>query len=72
MRYDTNADLPPDVRRQLPQTAQDIYRSAFNAAIDNAAHNPIEDADAHNLAWEAVARVYVKEGDVWIRRGVPG
>lgn len=72
MPYDTNADLPPDVRRQLPQAAQDIYRSAFNAAIDNTADDPIEDAYAHNLAWEVVTRAYVKEGDVWIRRGVPG
>ncbi len=72
MSYVSNADLPTDVRRQLPPEAQDIYRSAFNAAVDNKADDPIEDADAHDLAWEAVMRVYVKEGDEWIRRGVPG
>lgn len=70
--YLTNSELPRDVRRQLPMAAQDIYRAAFNAAVDNAAHDPIEDADAHNLAWEAVKRSYVKEGDEWIQRGVPG
>jgi cation transport regulator len=70
MPYVTNAELPDDVR-QLPLEAQEIYRSAFNAAVDNKADNPIEDADAHNLAWQAVTRVYVKEGGQWVERGVP-
>ena len=72
MPYSTNADLPRDVRRELPEAAQDIYRSTFNAAVDNSARNPIEDADAHNLAWEAVRRAYVKEGEQWVKRGVLG
>jgi cation transport regulator len=72
MPYLANSDLPNDIRRRLPTAAQDIYRTAFNAAVDNTAHDPIEDADAHNLAWEAVKRVYVKEGDKWVSRGVPG
>jgi cation transport regulator len=72
MPYVKNADLPADVRRQLPSEAQDIYRSAFNAAVDNKADDPIEDADAHNLAWQAVKRAYVKEGGEWVLRGVPG
>jgi cation transport regulator len=70
--YLTNADLPRDVRQQLPVAAQDLYRTAFNAAVDNIAHDPVEDADAHNLAWEAVKRSYVKEGDEWVERGVLG
>ncbi|MFT3731931.1 MAG: ChaB family protein [Hyphomicrobium sp.] len=72
MPYSTNADLPASVRRELPEQAQDIYRLAFNSAVTNSADDPIEDADAHNLAWEAVTKAYVKEGDTWIRRGVPG
>ncbi|MBN9246977.1 ChaB family protein [Hyphomicrobium sp.] len=72
MPYLANADLPRSVRRELPEAAQDIYRSTFNAAVDSSVHDPIEDADAHNLAWEAVKRVYVKEGDQWVRRGVLG
>ena len=72
MPYLTNADLPRNVRQELPEAAQDIYRSTFNAAVDNSAHDPIEDADAHNLAWDAVKRVYVQEGDQWVARGVLG
>lgn len=72
MPYPTNDDLPAELRRQLPPEALDIYRSVFNAAIGNKADDPIEDADAHNLAWEAVKRVYVKEGGEWVARGVLG
>jgi cation transport regulator len=71
MQYLTNNDLPSDVRH-LPATAQDLYRAAFNAAVDNRSHDPIEDADAHNIAWEAVKRAYVKEGEEWVPRGVLG
>ncbi len=33
MPYATNADLPPPIRRVLPEHAQDIYREAFNHAF---------------------------------------
>ncbi len=56
MPYLSNADLPPSVRNNLPSYAQDIYRTAFNNAYENYAHNPIEEADAHNIAWAAVER----------------
>ena len=72
MPYLSNADLPPSVRNSLPSYAQDIYRTAFNNAYENCAHNPIEEADAHNIAWAAVERSYVKEGGEWVPRGVPG
>ncbi len=72
MTYQSNAELPASVRAQLPSDAQDIYRSAFNDAYANKADDPIEKADAHNAAWEAVRRYYVEEGGVWVRRGVPG
>jgi cation transport regulator len=72
MPYLSNADLPLSVRNNLPSHAQDIYRTAFNNAYENHAHNPIEEADAHNIAWAAVKRSYVKEGGEWVPRGVPG
>jgi cation transport regulator len=72
MLYFSNADLPPSIRNNLPAEAQDIYRTAFNHAYDNRAHDPIEEADAHNAAWAAVERAYVKQGGEWVLRGVPG
>ena len=71
MTYRSNADLPASVRNNLPEVAQDVYRKAFNDAYANRADNPIEEADAHNIAWAAVERLYVKEGGQWIPRGVP-
>ena len=55
-----DADLPLSVRNNLPSHAQDMYRTAFNDAYENHAHDPIEEADAHNIAWAAVKRSYVK------------
>jgi cation transport regulator len=72
MRYLSNDDLPAAVRDTLPSDAQDLYRTAFNKAYDNRADDPIEEADAHNMAWAAVEKSFVKEGGKWISRGVPG
>jgi len=34
MPYTTNADLPPAVSKHLPEHAQNIFRKAFNRALD--------------------------------------
>jgi cation transport regulator len=34
MPYRTNGDLPPSVRRHLPDHALDIYREAFTHAYE--------------------------------------
>lgn len=66
MPYRSNSDLPPSVRNHLPGHAQDIYREAFNHAY--AAHEGESDQEerAHRIAWGAVKRSYVKQGDVWV------
>jgi cation transport regulator len=71
MFYSSNTELPSSVR-ELPTEAQDIYRRTFNDAYGNRARDPVEKADAHNAAWEAVERAYVKQGGEWVLRGVPG
>lgn len=68
MPYRTNADLPPNVARHLPPHAQDIYREAFNHAFLARAGNPGREETAHRIAWAAVKRSYVKEGESWIAR----
>ena len=40
MPYASNADLPPSVRRNLPDHAQDIFREAFNHAFAAHAGDP--------------------------------
>ncbi len=68
MPYRANSDLPPSIRNNLPQHAQDIYREAFNHAF--AAHGGELDREkrAHMIAWAAVKRGYVKAGDIWVPR----
>lgn len=67
MPYATNEDLPPPVRHVLPHHAQDIWRAAFNSAWESL--RPGEDeTKCHRIAWGAVKRSYVKEGEVWVRR----
>ena len=68
MPYSLNIDLPPGVRRHLPEHAQDIYREAFNHAFAAHSGDPRQEEAAHRIAWAAVKRHYVKEGDVWVAR----
>jgi len=60
--YETNAQLPPSVRRSLPDHAQDIYRAAFNNAWREYGGDPI----AHRVAWSAVKKKHQKIGGIWL------
>lgn len=65
MPYSSNSDLPPGVRHHLPPHAQDIFREAFNHAWAAHADDPRQEEAAHRIAWAAVKRSYVKDGDIW-------
>lgn len=49
MLYGTNYDLPLTVQR-LPEPTQDLYRAAFNSALQWYG----EETKAHRTAWSAV------------------
>src|SRR5215472_13604035 len=66
--YSHNFELPPTVRSHLPEHAQDIYREAFNHAFGAHSGDPRQEEAAHRIAWAAVKRRYVKEGDMWVER----
>jgi cation transport regulator len=66
--YSHNLELPPSVRSHLPEHAQDIYREAFNHAFAAHMDDPRQEEAAHRIAWAAVKRRYVKEGDAWLKR----
>ena len=66
MPYSQNSDLPPSVRRHLPGHAQDIYRAAFNRAFEAHSGDPRQEEAAHRIAWAAVKRRYIKQGDEWV------
>ncbi|MBD1843253.1 ChaB family protein [Cyanobacteria bacterium FACHB-63] len=50
MAYQSNRDLPEEVRDRLSETAQHFYRVAFNSALQWYG----EESKAHQIAWSAV------------------
>lgn len=72
MPYKSNKDLPDTVRNVLPPHAQDIYREAFNHAIEEYQNpktrqnsNEPSEQVAHKVAWAAVKKKYHKVGNKW-------
>jgi cation transport regulator len=63
MPYASNADLPPAVRDHMPAHAQDIFREAFNHAWTQYMG---DEERCFRIAWAAVKRFYVKDGDRWV------
>jgi cation transport regulator len=68
MPYASNDDLAPAIRRTLPAHAQNIFRSAFNAAWESYGHRtPARREEfAHRVAWAAVKKRYKKVGLSWL------
>lgn len=69
MPYKTNSSLPDSVKDHLPDHAQDIYREAFNHALEEYKHakdrrdDSSQEEVAHKVAWHAVKNKYVKDED---------
>lgn len=59
MPYQELTDLPDAVRRHLPKHAQEIFRAAFNNALEEYG----EEERAFQVAWAAVKRSYEKGKD---------
>jgi len=59
MPYNSTRDLPAPVREHLPEHAQEIFRSAFNNALDE--YGPSDEERAFRVAWAAVKRDYEKD-----------
>lgn len=67
MPYQKNAELPENVVKHLPLHAQDIYREAFNHALEEY-KDPHKRRDsipldklAHKVAWAAVKNKYEED-----------
>jgi cation transport regulator len=73
MPYHSNAELPDNVKDNLPKHAQDIYREAFNSAYerfsdpDKRRGDASRDEASHKVAWNAVKQEYHKEDGEWKR-----
>jgi len=62
MPYRSIADLPDNVRDNLPEHAQEIYQEAFNNAYEEYKDRGDErEQTAHRVAWSAVKKKYRKD-----------
>ena len=59
MPYQQLDDLPESVKNHLPKHAQEIFRAAFNNALEEYE----EEEQAFRVAWNAVKRDYEKGDD---------
>ena len=71
MFYTANDQLPAALRALLPSRAQDTYRGAFNDAYAAFAGDADRERRAHLIAWAAVKRSYIKQGEHWTQRQSP-
>jgi len=74
MPYPTTQDLPDSVQQVLPDSAQIIYKEAFNDAWDDckdpdkSRHSDDREEMAHRVAWNAVRKEYEEVNDTWKKR----
>ena len=73
MPYSRISELPASVRDNLPKSAQEIYKEAFNSAWEQYDEPEERRGDAsreetaHKVAWAAVKRKYHKdESGRWV------
>ncbi|MFO7640191.1 MAG: ChaB family protein [Candidatus Competibacteraceae bacterium] len=65
--YTQLSELPPSIREELPELAQELYRVSYNRAIEKnrASETNMNEADlaetAHKLAWRKVLEEYQKD-----------
>ena len=69
MPYSNITEIPESVRGVLPKHAQDIYKEAYNNALDQYKNpkdrrgNASQEEVAHKVAWSAVKDEYEKGDD---------
>lgn len=66
MPYNSNEELPSNVKDHLPEHAQSIFRKAFNSAHEEYG----DEEQAFKVAWGAVKKEYEKNDDgAWVKKG---
>jgi cation transport regulator len=64
--YKIITQLPNNVKNNLPEHAQEIYKKAFNSAEEQYG----EEDRAHRVAWSAVENKYEKnDKGNWVSKG---
>lgn len=67
MHYQTNRELPSDLRKELSEAAQDLYRETFNSNYPKNHKNVRYDSEemAHEAAWMAVRSNFEFKDGIW-------
>jgi cation transport regulator len=60
--YNKITELPKQVKDNVPKHGQEIYKEAFNSAIEQ---YDGDEERAHRVAWSAVKEKYKKEDGEW-------
>ncbi len=74
MPYHSKAELPDNVKNNLPQGAQTIYKEAYNSAEETYKDpekrrgGASKEESAHRVAWNAVKKKYEKKNGEWKRK----
>jgi len=69
--YQSELELPRDVRDVLPNGALEMYRRTYNQTwrVTRASNERDRDLAAHAAAWRRVKKAYMKNGDgEWVSR----
>lgn len=72
MTFRFNKDLPPFVQNHLPEPAQDIFREAYNLALEKYQDPKRRDKNdtleevAYRNAWSAVKKKFVQKNQKWV------
>lgn len=71
MPYDKKSELPDQVKDNLPEHAQEIYKEAYNSAWNQYKDPEDREGDSsreetsHKVAWNAVKQEYEKVDGKW-------
>jgi cation transport regulator ChaB len=67
MFYQTNRELPSDLRTELSEAAQNLYRETFNQNYPKNHNNVHYDSEelAHEAAWRAVRSNFELKDGMW-------
>ena len=63
MPIESRDDLPKGVKNNVPEHAQDIWKEAYNNALEQYADRDDPEEVAARVAWDAVKEQYEKRED---------
>lgn len=72
MTFNSNSELPERVQHRLPESAQDVFREAYNNALEHYSDSKrlkvgdtLEET-CYKAAWAAVKEKFAQKSDKWI------